>query len=148
MNTLFKQSMIDMLIGDEGLKLLPYRCTADKLTIGIGRNLEDRGISHEEALYLCKNDIAGVAAALQENLPCYAGLSDSRRMVLINMGFNLGITGLLKFKQMLVALEQGDYKSAANEMLDSAWARQVHGRAIRLAAIMQTGDLNVGRIAT
>jgi lysozyme len=130
---------MEQLIMHEGLKLRPYKCSAGKLTIGIGRNLEDRGITKEEAIYLAKNDIQGVEQALALN-HWYATLDPIRQKVIIDMAFNMGINGLLKFKKMILAIERRDFVKAADEMLDSLWAEQVGVRAKRLAEMMRNGE--------
>jgi lysozyme len=131
--------MIQQLRRHEGERLTPYRCTAGKLTIGVGRNLEDRGITAEESAYLLNNDIEREWKALKTALPWVTGLNDVRQRVLLDMAFNLGINGLLKFKNTLATIQRGDYERAAGMMLDSLWARQVKGRAVRLAEMMKTG---------
>ena len=132
---------MNMLILDEGLRLKPYRCTAGKLTIGVGRNLDDVGISGEEALYLLKHDIDRAERACAEAFDFWPTLPGARKMVLVNMAFNLGINGLLKFQRTLDAVRYGDYALAAQRMIDSKWAKQVGARADRLAKIMETGNL-------
>lgn len=128
----------EQLRRDEGFRLKPYRDTVGKLTIGCGRNLDDKGISGAEALMLLDNDIAEVTASLQ-GFPWFRALDEVRQGVLVNMGF-MGIGKLLEFRQMIAALEALDYEQAAAEMLDSTWAGQVKGRAIRLAQQMRTGE--------
>jgi lysozyme len=123
----------------EGIRLRPYRCTAGKLTIGVGRNLEDRGITLAEARLLLANDLADVRNGLLNALPWVAGLDDVRQRVLIDMAFNLGIQGLLDFKRTLEAVRQGRYHQAAGMMLESRWARQVGQRAQRLSQMMRDG---------
>ena len=123
----------------EGTRLKPYRCTAGKLTIGVGRNLEDRGISLSEARMLLANDLADVRNGLRNALPWVAQLDDVRQRVLIDMAFNLGIQGLLAFKRTLEAVRQGQYQQAAAMMLQSRWATQVGQRAQRLSRMMATG---------
>ena len=124
----------------EGFELYPYKCPAGKLTIGYGRNIEDNGISEEEAELMLANDIQRCVLELKRVLPWYDGLDDVRQAVLIDMCYNLGISRLLKFKRFLSALEQDYYDLAAREMLDSLWAKQVGQRAERLALIMKTGE--------
>ena len=136
---MLKHSLEDQLILHEGLKLKPYRCTAGKLTIGVGRNLDDKGISHDEAMYMLVNDIDDVRNAL-ERYEWYTKLDAVRQKVMIDMAYNLGMAGLLKFRKMIAALELGDYQAAADQMLDSRWARQVKTRADRLAEMMRTGE--------
>lgn len=130
------QSLRDQLLLHEGIRLKPYRDTVGKLTIGVGRNLDDVGISYEEALVLLDNDILRAQSAVMHALHWAAHLDRARFEVLVNMAFNLGINGLLGFPRFLAALEAGDYPKAAREMLDSKWARQVGQRAVELATIM------------
>ena len=128
------------LVRHEGLRLKPYRCTAGKLTIGIGRNLDDRGISQREAYVLLENDIQNCEKQLLDEIPeIYNGLDDVRKSVLLNMCFNLGIKGLLEFKNTLAFIAAGDWEKAANGMLASKWAKQVGKRAIELSEMMRKG---------
>ncbi len=127
------------LVRDEGVRLKPYRCTAGKLTIGVGRNLEDRGITTREAQMLLENDIADVVLELRAAIPWIDELSDARQRVLVNMGFNLGVPGLLKFKNTLAMIRNHQYVEASKAMLDSKWAKQVGDRATRLAKMMKDG---------
>lgn len=136
----FYERLKNQLVLHEGLRLKPYRCTAGKLTIGVGRNLEDRGISKKEALYLLDNDIDEVSAELSRRLPWFSDLNGPRKAVLIDMAINLGIDGLFKFKRTLAAVARGDYAEAAREMKDSQWYRQVKSRGVRLVAQMRTGE--------
>jgi lysozyme len=134
-----RQKLIQQLRRHEGERLKPYRCTAGKLTIGVGRNLDDRGITAEESAYLLSNDIDRVWTELRVRLPWMAGLNDVRQRVLLDMAFNLGIDGLLKFRNTLATIEAGNYQKAGEMMLDSLWAKQVGMRAQRLSRMMQTG---------
>lgn len=127
------------LTRDESKKAKPYKCTAGKTTIGIGRNLDDVGLSDEEIRFLFKNDIARVCADLDREIPWWRSLSEVRQRVLANMCFNLGINGLLGFKNTLAAVREGRYKDAAAGMLASKWASQVGDRAQRLAKMMEVG---------
>lgn len=135
-----KKKLRDMLIGDEEYKQFPYNDTTGHLTIGIGRNLTDRGVSTSEALAMLDNDIIYFTHKLNHYFPFFDELDDMRKIILINMCFNLGIFGLLEFKNMLSAIQDKNYKLAAIEMLDSKWATQVKGRADRLAAMMRDGE--------
>ena len=123
----------------EGIRLKPYKCTANKTTIGVGRNIEDRGITEDEAFYLLENDIKICVEELEKNYDWFKGLDDIRQCVLVNMCFNLGITRLKKFKNTMKHVEEGDYEKAALGMLNSRWAKQVKGRAIDLANQMEYG---------
>ena len=136
-----REALRKMLILHEGLELKPYRCTAGKLTIGIGRNLDDVGITKEEALYLLNGDINRAVEEVERYLPWVKTLDNVRMLVLVDMAFNMGILGLLKFKKMLAAVELGDYAKAADEMVSSKWYVQVGNRGRRLVLMMRTGVL-------
>jgi lysozyme len=131
------ETLFAQIARHEGLRLTPYRCTAGKLTIGYGRNLDDRGIREEEARVMLSNDIAEVRAVLRSHLVWFAAAHSTVQDVLVNMGINLGTAGLLKFRRTLAYLEAEQYNSAADEMLDSLWARQVPNRAKELADLIR-----------
>ena len=129
------------LVRHEGLRLKPYRCTAGRLTIGIGRNLDDRGISQKEAYAMLERDIQDCEQWLIDEIPeVYNKLDEVRQSVLLNMCFNLGIKGLLEFKNTLSFIGAGDWERAANNMLASKWAKQVGMRAIELSEMMRKGQ--------
>lgn len=125
----------------EGLRLKPYKCSAGKLTIGYGRNLEDIGISKEEAYMFFESDFNRAVEDAKKLCEAfninYRHLSESRFYVLTDMMFNLGYDRLSQFKKMLTALSKSDYDSAAKEMLDSKWAKQVGRRATFLESLMR-----------
>ena len=130
----------EQLVRHEGLRLKPYRCSAGKLTIGIGRNLDDCGITQSEAYVMLINDIMNCEKQLQSRIPdIYNCLDEVRKSVLLNMCFNLGINGLLGFKNTLAFVKAGDWERAANNMLVSRWAKQVGRRAIELSELMRKG---------
>lgn len=124
---------------DEEVRLKPYVDSVGKVTIGIGRNLTDDGISLDEAKYLLKDDIERTLEDLSYALPWWIYLDEVRQHVLANMCFNLGISRLLGFKKMLAALKSHDFETAADEMAASNWDREVGERAVRLVAAMRTG---------
>ena len=132
--------LINMIKMHEGLVLTPYKCTANKTTIGYGRNLEDKGITEKEAEYLLQSDIEECKKNIVSKISFYEDLSEVRKAVLIDMCFNLGINGLMKFKNTLKAIQLKNYDLAANEMLNSNWAIQVKGRALRLSRMMRIGE--------
>jgi len=131
--------LIEQLKIDEGFRSKPYKCSAGKLTIGYGRNIEDNGITKEEAEILLYNDVGLVTNELSGTFSWFYGLSKIRKSVLINMAFNLGMPRLKAFKRMIAALGVNDYEEAARQMLDSKWANQVGDRATRLANQMIDG---------
>lgn len=109
-------------------------------TIACGRALDTHGLSAGEVQTLLENDIAAIDAALRI-YPWWVALSSVRQFVIVDMAFNLGINGLLKFRRMIAALSDGNYSLTATEMLASAWATQLPTRAHKLAQIMRTGHL-------
>jgi len=128
----------DLLLKHEGYRRFVYTDTVGKQTIGIGRNLEDRGITKDEALYLLENDIVDFTDQLSERLYWFDAAPDKVKLVILDMGFNLGIAGLLSFKNTLEHIKNGQYDLAAKEMLLSKWAQQVGKRAIELSEILKT----------
>lgn len=127
---------------DEGVRLKPYYCTAGKLSIGAGRNLDDAGITEAEAVILLENDIAKVKLRLDQSVPFWRTLPEPAARGLCNMCYQLGIGGLLKFKQTLALLEIGDYNSAADEALNSLWAKQCPERAMRVTDLFRLSVKN------
>jgi lysozyme len=156
-----REHFIEELIKHEGLKLQVYKDTLGIDTIGIGRNLEDRGISQEElddidipnmdviyeygiteadAVYLAQNDVQIVEDELLRAHPCVDRLDSVRQLILMDMAFNMGVPRLCKFQKMWNAIHEEKYDVAAKEMLDSRWANQVKSRAVKLANAMHNGE--------
>lgn len=129
----------DRIKKNEGLRLKPYKDTIGKLTIGYGRNLDDRGITKEEADYLAENDFKTVIYDVTKNLPWILSLDEVRQGVIYEMCFNLGINRLMVFRNTLNNIRDGNYIQAAKEMLNSKWATQVGKRATELAELMING---------
>ena len=128
-----------LLLRHEGLRLKPYKDTEGKLTIGVGRNLEDRGITKVEAEILLQNDLRLIETQIEENFPWFQTLDPCRQDVVTSMIFNLGLQGFMGFRKTIQAIVTKDYEKAAEEMLASKWAGQVTGRAHELAHMMRTG---------
>lgn len=123
-----------------------YRDSEGYWTIGIGRLIDKaKGgrITEDEAYYLLENDIIAKEGELFSRLPWVRDLDDARQRVLLDMAFNLGIGGLLGFKNTLRCIEQGRYAQAAENMLQSKWSGQVGKRARRLSDAMETGRLEI-----
>lgn len=109
-------------------------------TIGVGRLLTSgRGISTVEALEFLETDLDIVFKELDRSFPWWRGLSENRQRALANMAFNLGIPRLSKFQNMLAALKRGDYQLAADEAMNSRWAKQVGARAERIRDLIKEG---------
>lgn len=139
MTRAMEEVLEEQLIRHEGLKLKPYRCPASKLTIGVGRNLDDVGLQIDEVKLLLRNDIAVATAVCRSSIPNFGRLSDRRRMALIDMAFNLGGSRFRGFVKMRSAVAEEDFELAAREMEQSKWAGQVGQRAVTLAAMMREG---------
>jgi len=156
-----RTNLLKKLIESEGLRLEVYQDTLGIDTIGVGRNLIDRGISKEEldildipnidtvyqygiteadAMVLLENDVEIVEEELVKAHPCVEDLDDIRQMVLVDMAFNMGVPRLCKFKKMWAAIHETDFKTASEEMLDSRWSAQVKGRSHKLAHAMWHGE--------
>lgn len=133
-----RQLLWQQLIQHEGLRLKVYVDTVGVPTIGVGRNLRDKGITQTEAMLLLEHDLDECIRDCA-TFPWFEGLDSIRQRVIVDMRFNLGPSGLRKFKNTLAAVARGDYQAAANGMLKSLWAKQVKGRAVRLANMMRTG---------
>ena len=134
--------LLEMLKRHEGSKKFAYRCTENKLTIGVGRNIDKDGgigLSEDEIDYLLENDITRVIQELGAEFPWFSGLDEVRRDVMINICFNLGLPRLKGFKKALGAMENHDYITAGDEFLDSRWSEQVGDRAVELCGMLKTG---------
>jgi lysozyme len=156
-----RRNLITKLINHEGMVLNVYQDSLGIDTIGIGRNLEDRGITDEElayldfpsidavyehgvteadARYLAENDVQIVEDELLRAHPCVDRLDSVRQLILVDMAFNMGVPRLCKFQKMWNAIHEEDFANAAKEMLDSRWAVQVKSRAVKLANAMHNGE--------
>ena len=136
-----QQELIEQIKRHEGLRLKPYKCTMGALTIGYGRNLDSRGITTAEAQQMLLNDLNEVLEHLTSTWPDILSHDSVRQAAFVNMAFNLGVSGFMKFHKMHNALSLKDYETAAKEMLDSRWAeKQVGSRAIELAKQVKTGE--------
>lgn len=107
-------------------------------TVGIGLNLVGRGVLKDEAEWLLNKELETIDGELDKDYAWYKGLSDVRKGVLVDMRYNLGREGLAAFRQTLGHIQMGRFSSAADAMMQSKWAGQVKGRAVRLAEMMRT----------
>lgn len=135
-----KSHLKKMLVRHEGFKTFPYIDTVGKISIGIGYNLSDRGISENWINQQYENDVNYFYKQLHDTYSWFAELNEARQLALVDMCF-MGFKTFQSFKRMIAALAKHHYEEAANEMLNSKWATQVHGRAIELADIMRSGVL-------
>lgn len=137
-----REALRRQLVTDEGLRLSAYQDSLGYWTIGCGRLIDARKggrITVPEAMLLLENDIARVESEVRARWPWFDTLDAVRQDVVLNMAFNLGVAGLAGFRVTLGHIEAGRYQEAADAMLRSRWASQVHDRADRLADKMRTG---------
>ena len=135
--------IIEMLRVHEGVETHAYKCTADKTTIGVGRNIDPSGglgLSSDEIDYLLSNDVKRVSAELIRAFSWYSEMDEVRKDAMIDMCFNMGLPRLKLFKKSLEAMANEDYDIAAIEFLDSNWAKQVGGRSIIVTDMIRSGD--------
>lgn len=139
-----QEHLCQQLTLDEGIKPQVYKDSLGLWTIGIGRLVDASvpgcGLRPDEIQYLFNNDVKDRIAALGVALPWMYNLDEARQGVLLNMSFQLGVTGLLKFKNTLQLVKESKYVEAATAMLQSKWAKQTPKRAGRLAKQMLTGE--------
>ena len=129
----FMGPLIETLKRHEGVKAFAYQCTANKTTIGVGRCVDEDGgigLSDDEIEYLLMNDIER----------WYGSLGKPRRDAMINLCFNLGLTRLRGFVKALEAMSRGQYDVAADEFMDSRWAKQVGDRAVEVTELIRSGE--------
>lgn len=134
----FKQKLDLILEQDEGKKLKPYKCSEGKLTIGIGHNLEAKGISEAVCQLMLEEDRNEAIDDAKSLVTNFDELPDNVKIVLSSMVFQMGKRGVSQFVNMLRAVESGEYETASLEMLDSLWAKQTPNRAIRLSKMMES----------
>ncbi len=123
----------------EGRRRFPYTDTAGKLTIGVGHNLTDKGLSHAAIEFILNEDVDEAVADLA-SFPWFAGLDPVRQRVMVDLRFNLGPNRFRDFKKMLRAMERGVYPEAANRLRESVWFTQVGVRGVRLMDMLRTGE--------
>jgi len=137
------EKLIESIKKHEGLRLKVYTCPAGKQTIGYGRNLEDNGISEKEANMFLDEDIFHISFELRHKLfnegIMLFTLPSHVKNVLIEMAYQIGLNGLLKFKKTLEYIRNTDYEKASKEMLNSKWAKQTPNRAKALSNLMKGG---------
>ena len=133
-------NLIEQLKEQEGYRQFPYKCSEGVSTIAYGRNLETNGIDEEEAEYLLSRDVDKCRAKLGLNVGFFSELDPVRQDALINMAYQLGVAGLMKFKNMMFCLNAADYSGAAIEAMDSRWARQTPARAKEVSEMIRTGS--------
>lgn len=133
------KSIIEQLDLHEGFRKFPYKDTEGYLTIGYGWNLDVNGLPEDICEELLRRKVNEIYDELSE-YEWFCNLDVIRKKVLLDMGYNLGINGLMSFKNMIQCLKDEEYIAAANAMKNSKWHHQVGTRAERLEEMMKTGE--------
>ena len=137
--------LIEQLKIHEGVRTHAYLFSENKITVGVGRNLDSNGgigLSEDEIDYLLSNDIKRCRDELEFNFDWFKELDEVRQDAMINLCFNIGITSLRKFAKAIAAMNVHDYETAAMEFLDSRWANQVGTRPLDVTDMIRTGEYN------
>ncbi len=138
--TELREALKNMLMVNEGVKSKPYLCSKNYTSVGVGRNLDTVGLREDEIMYLLENDIDEVISGLNREFPEWQYLPHDARLVICDMTFNLGIKGLMKFKNMISCLLDEDFEGAAYEIENSRYYSQVKKRAMRNIALLLEMD--------
>lgn len=133
------ERLVEMVKQHEGFRQTVYKDSVGKMTVGFGLNVEDKGVSEWEAEFLLRNHLLELEAQLKE-YEWFRIQDRVRKDALIDLAYNLGVTGLLQFKRMIRALKAKDYTQAKAEALDSKWARQVGVRADKISGMIESGE--------
>jgi len=131
------ETIEELIRKHEGYSEKLYSCSAGKLTIGIGHNIEDLGLHPDVIEHQFVIDVEAAIKDTRRLFPSFDDLPDNKQAVLVDMMFNLGFSRLAKFKKMIKAIENKDWSKAADEMKDSKWAVQVGRRATLLIEMMR-----------
>jgi len=132
----------NLIVDHEDYKPFPYTDTVGKITIGIGYNLTDRGLPDSWINAQYDQDVNYFYSQLLADFPWFKDLCEARQCVLIDMCF-MGYKKFKEFDKMLAAIKAGDFKTAADEIINSEWATEVKKRATQDALIMLTGIYNL-----
>lgn len=141
--------LFKLLKFEEGYREKAYYCSEGYPTIGIGTKLGPKGVplssytmvvTERAAKALLDDDVKKIRQELVKR-NWYINLDGPRQTIIKSMCYQMGVTGVFKFKKMIAALERGDYNEASLQALDSRWAKQTVARAERHAAVLATGNL-------
>lgn len=145
MDAMTIDSLVADLKVDEGYRGCVYQDGNGYWTIGYGTLVDARvagckGLPEHIAAQMLADKATSVIGELKSSVGCWPRLSHERQKVLANMGYQIGVPGLMRFQRMLAALDRGDYDAAASEMVNSLWYRQTQAsRKQRLVNAMRKG---------
>tara|TARA_B110000879_G_C10757866_1_gene350419 strand:+ start:109 stop:519 length:411 start_codon:yes stop_codon:yes gene_type:complete len=122
----------------EGSRLQMYQDSLGIWTIGVGHNIQEKGISPQVMELMLDEDLLEAISELKRSVSFFSKMPQQVQEALVNLSFNLGIPRLMQFKKTLALLREGDFESAADELLDSRYAEQVGRRALEIADMIRT----------
>lgn len=137
---------------EEGFSAYEYYCTQGYVTVGFGRKISDdkslklssNRVNRKDEILFVRKYIDEVVIKLSSTYPiAWSKCNQQRQAILISMTYQLGFTGVSKFKKMWSAIEMSNFEEASRQMLDSLWARQTKNRALRHAKTMKDGTLDM-----
>lgn len=126
------------LIKSEGYRTHLYKCPADKWTVGVGHNIEDRGLSPAAIAFILREDMDICENELRGSLMYWDDLPGVVQEALMDLCFNMGISRLMKFRNMLKHMESGEWNKASDELLRSVYAKQLPKRALENAELIKS----------
>lgn len=139
----------NLLEYEEGYREKPYLCSEGYPTIGIGKRIGRKGDNVKRFDFTCPKSVAyawldeelkSISAELNKHL-WFTNLSDDRRCIVVSMAYQMGLSGLFKFKNMIKHLSNENYERAAKEALNSRWAKQTPQRANRHTEVLKNNNL-------
>lgn len=133
------EELKERLRKEEGVKQFPYTDTTGHLSIGVGHNLSDRGLSKTIVENILSEDVSIAITDSVFTFPMFWGYSENRQIVILDLMFAMGLPTFMKFEKMIQAIKYGYWEKASEELLDSLWAKQVGKRAIELAKMLKEG---------
>ena len=131
-------SLIDNIKLSEGFRSKVYKCTEGYDTIGFGFAIKDLHLDEDIATMILERKIQDLKLKVQQKFPFIDDLPEDIQDVIIEMCFQLGVTGFSRFKRTIGYFKEKDFKSASKEMLDSKWAIQTPNRAKKLSNIVSS----------
>lgn len=129
-----------LVVLNEGKRNQMYKDGLGIETIGIGHNLRDKPISDRAVQIIFEDDIAEIFPQLDKHLPWWRDLDDVRQCAIADMAFQMGVGGLLGFRNTLVLIHAGQYTEAAAQMRQSKWHEQTPVRCERISLMIETGE--------
>tara|TARA_E500000305_G_scaffold104324_1_gene100551 strand:+ start:3172 stop:3579 length:408 start_codon:yes stop_codon:yes gene_type:complete len=130
--------LIDAIKESEGFRSKVYKCTEGYDTIGYGFAIKDLELDEDICHQILVKKIEALKKKALNKFPFMSKVPEEKCNIIYEMCFQMGVSGVSKFKKMLLALENGNYDKASAEMLDSLWAKQTPNRALKLSNEMKS----------